>query len=60
MRAAGLTLQAEHYESLSRAFEAATRTSRDAALFECTIAIGGPLAADDLVLGLIEAIERRI
>lgn len=58
--AAGLTLRAEHCEPLTRAFEAAMRASCDAALFKRTIAIGGPLAADDLTLRLIEAIERRI
>lgn len=60
MGAAGLTLKAEHCEPLTRAFEAATRASCDAVLFERTIAADGPLAADDLTLGLIEAIERQI
>ncbi len=58
--AAGLTLAAEHYESFARAFEAATRASSDAELFMRRIASDGPLAAGEITLGLIEAIDRQI
>ena len=58
--AAGLTLAAEHYEGFARAFEAATRASSDAELFMRRIATDGPLAAGEITLSLIEAIDRQI
>jgi single-stranded-DNA-specific exonuclease len=58
--AAGLTLRAEHFEAFCRAFEAALQASCDAMLFERTVLTDGPLAAEDLTLGLLEAIERQI
>ncbi len=58
--AAGLTLAAERYEGFARAFEAATRACSDAELFMRRIATDGPLAAREITLGLIEAIDRQI
>ncbi len=58
--AAGLTLKANSYESFTRAFEAATRASSDAALFTRTVATDGPLAPGDIQLALIEAIDRHV
>ncbi len=58
--AAGLTLGADRYEGFARAFEAATRASSDAELFMRRIATDGPLAAGEITLGLIEAIDRQI
>jgi single-stranded-DNA-specific exonuclease len=58
--AAGLTLQAERLEPFTRAFEAAARGACDAALFDRTLATDGPLAAAEIGLPLIEAIERQI
>jgi single-stranded-DNA-specific exonuclease len=58
--AAGLTLKAEHYEGFARAFEEATRVSADAAAFQRIVGTDGPLAADEVSLGLVEAIDRQI
>jgi len=58
--AAGLTLPHQHYEAFSRAFEAATRAATDAELFARRVATDGPLAAPDINLALIEAIDRQI
>jgi len=58
--AAGLTLPHEHYEGFARAFEAATRAAADAELFARRVATDGPLAAPDISLALIEAIDRQI
>ena len=58
--AAGLTLKAEGLEPFTRAFEAAARGSCDAALFTRTVATDGPLAADEIGVPLIEAIERQV
>jgi single-stranded-DNA-specific exonuclease len=58
--AAGLTLNAEHYEGFGRAFEQATRATADAALFQRTVITDGPLQADEITLGLVEAIDRQI
>ena len=58
--AAGLTLPAERYDGFAQAFEAATRASTEADLFTRRIATDGPLAATEINLPLIEAIERQI
>ena len=58
--AAGLTLPAEYYEGFAEAFEAATRASSDAELFMRRIVTDGPLAPNEVTLGLIEAIDRHI
>jgi single-stranded-DNA-specific exonuclease len=58
--AAGLTLKAEGLEPFTLAFEAAARGACDAALFARTVATDGPLAAAEIGLPLVEAIERQI
>ena len=58
--AAGLTMPAEGYDSFVIAFEDATRGSCDRSLFDRTIATDGPLAAGELVLSLIEAIDSHV
>ena len=58
--AAGLTMPASGYDSFVLAFEDATRTSCDQALFERTIMTDGPLAASEVVLSLIEAIDSNV
>jgi single-stranded-DNA-specific exonuclease len=58
--AAGLTLNAEQFEGFAQAFEDATRATADPALFQRSVATDGPLAAGDVALGLVEAIERQI
>jgi single-stranded-DNA-specific exonuclease len=58
--AAGLTLSADSYEGFGRAFEAATRATSDAELFARRVATDGPLAAAEINLALIEAIDRQI
>jgi single-stranded-DNA-specific exonuclease len=58
--AAGLTLPATGLEPFTRAFEAATRASADAQLFQRVIATDGPLAAKDIGFTLIDALERQI
>jgi single-stranded-DNA-specific exonuclease len=58
--AAGLTLDADRYDSFARAFEDATRTSCDRALFARWIATDGPLAAAEIGLPLVNAIEEHV
>jgi single-stranded-DNA-specific exonuclease len=58
--AAGLTLPHEHFEGFAQAFEGATRASTAAELFTRRIATDGPLAAPEINLALIEAIDRQI
>jgi single-stranded-DNA-specific exonuclease len=58
--AAGLTLPHENFEGFRQAFEAATRASAEAELFTRRIATDGPLAAPEINLPLIEAIDRQI
>ncbi|HEU0203939.1 MAG TPA: single-stranded-DNA-specific exonuclease RecJ [Burkholderiaceae bacterium] len=58
--AAGLTLRHDHLEGFTQAFEAATRASAEAALFQRTIETDGPLAAREISLALVEAIERQV
>jgi single-stranded-DNA-specific exonuclease len=58
--AAGLTLPHPHFEGFRQAFEAATRASSEAELFTRRIATDGPLAAPEINLPLIEAIDRQI
>jgi single-stranded-DNA-specific exonuclease len=58
--AAGLTLAAEHYEGFAEAFEAATGASADAEMFARRVATDGPLAAAEISLALVEAIDRQI
>jgi single-stranded-DNA-specific exonuclease len=58
--AAGLTLPADALEPFTRAFEAATRASTEAHLFQRVIATDGPLTAKEISFGLIEALERQI
>jgi len=58
--AAGLTVNTEHYEGFSQAFEQATRATAEAALFQRIVATDGPLQADEISLGLVEAIDRQI
>ncbi len=58
--AAGLTMPAAGYESFVSAFEDATRMSCDRTLFERTITTDGPLAASEVALSLIEAIDSHV
>jgi len=58
--AAGLTLNAQHYEGFGRAFEQATRATADAALFQRIVATDGPLQAEEISLALVEAIDHQI
>jgi len=58
--AAGLTLDAEHYEGFAAAFEAATRVSCDLALFARTVQTDGPLKAGEIGLELINAIDAHV
>jgi single-stranded-DNA-specific exonuclease len=58
--AAGLTLGAEHYEGFVEAFEAATRSSCDRAIFSRTVATDGALAPSEITLSLVEACDGHI
>ena len=58
--AAGLTMPASSYDAFVSAFEDATRASCDRALFERTITTDGALAANEVVLSLIEAIDSHV
>ena len=58
--AAGLTMAAASYDNFVSAFEDATRTSCDRALFDRTIPTDGPLATSELALSLIEAIDSHV
>lgn len=58
--AAGLTLQHEGFEAFTRAFEAATRSTCEAALFTRTVLTDGPLAPAEIGASLVEAIERQV
>lgn len=58
--AAGLTIAAEHLEAFARAFESATRASTEPALFTRTVAVDGPLAPDEITLGLLAEVETQI
>lgn len=58
--AAGLTMPAASYDDFVSAFEEATRSSCDRALFDRTIATDGPLATSELALSLIEAIDSHV
>jgi single-stranded-DNA-specific exonuclease len=58
--AAGLTLGADSYAAFVRAFEDATRASCDVGLFARTIATDGPLAAKEIGLPLVNAIEGHV
>jgi single-stranded-DNA-specific exonuclease len=58
--AAGLTLGSDALEPFTRAFEAATRATCEAALFARLIATDGPLAPTDIGTALVEAIERQV
>ena len=58
--AAGLTMSAASYDGFVAAFEDATRTSCDKTLFERTITTDGALAANEVVLSLIEAIDSHV
>ena len=58
--AAGLTMPASSYDSFVSAFEDATRASCDRTLFERTITTDGALAASEVVLSLIEAIDSHV
>ena len=58
--AAGLTMPASGYDSFVSAFEDATRMSCDRSLFERTVTTDGPLAASEVVLSLIEAIDSHV
>ena len=58
--AAGLTMSASSYEGFVSAFEDATRSSCDRALFERTISTDGALAANEVVPTLIEAIDSHV
>ena len=58
--AAGLTMPASSYDGFVSAFEDATRASCDRALFERTITTDGALAANEVVLSLIEAIDSHV
>ena len=58
--AAGLTMPFESYERFVSAFESATCNSCDRSLFERSVTTDGPLAAGELVLSLIEAIDSHV
>ena len=58
--AAGLTMPTSSYDAFVSAFEDATRTSCDRTLFERTITTDGALAANEVVLSLIEAIDSHV
>ena len=58
--AAGLTMPASSYDGFVSAFEDATRASCDRTLFERTITTDGALAANEVVLSLIEAIDSHV
>ncbi|MEO8185982.1 MAG: single-stranded-DNA-specific exonuclease RecJ [Burkholderiaceae bacterium] len=58
--AAGLTMPASSYDSFALAFEDATRSSCEQTLFERTITTDGALAANEVVLSLIEAIDSHV
>ena len=58
--AAGLTMPAASYDDFVSAFEDATRSSCDRALFDRTIVTDGPLATSELALSLIEAIDSHV
>ena len=58
--AAGLTMSAASYDEFVTAFEDATRSSCDRALFDRTIVTDGPLATSELALSLIEAIDSHV
>ena len=58
--AAGLTMPASSYDGFVTAFEHATRASCDQTLFERTITTDGALAASEVVLSLIEAIDSHV
>ncbi|HVE89044.1 MAG TPA: single-stranded-DNA-specific exonuclease RecJ [Burkholderiaceae bacterium] len=58
--AAGLTMPASSYDNFASAFEDATRASCDRSLFERTIVTDGALAANEVALSLIEAIDSHV
>ena len=58
--AAGLTLKADGLEAFTRAFEAATRQTCEAALFTRTVATDGPLVAAEIGVPLVDAIEAQV
>ena len=58
--AAGLTLAADGLDAFTRAFEAATRASCDAALFTRVVDTDGPLQPQEIGAALVEAIERQV
>jgi single-stranded-DNA-specific exonuclease len=58
--AAGLTLRPDRYEGFARAFEQATVASTEAALFARTVAVDGPLAAEEITLALLADTEAQI
>jgi single-stranded-DNA-specific exonuclease len=58
--AAGLTIRTECRKGFEQAFEQATRASAEPALFRRAVDTDGPLAADEITLGLVEAIDRLI
>lgn len=58
--AAGLTMSADSYQAFADAFDDATCASCDKTLFERVLATDGPLAASDLKLSLIDAIDSHV
>jgi len=58
--AAGLTLRQDGLEPFTRAFEASARRTCEAALFTRIVATDGPLAAGEIGVPLVEAIERQV
>jgi single-stranded-DNA-specific exonuclease len=58
--AAGLTLTPGRYEGFVQAFEDATRSSCDRALFARTVATDGPLRADEIGLPLVNAMDEHV
>ena len=58
--AAGLTLAIDGYEPFVEAFEQATASSCDRALFARTVATDGPLRADEIGLPLINAVAQHV
>lgn len=58
--AAGLTIDAHHFENFSRAFESVVTENCDEEVFERHVYVDGDLAARDITPALVEAINGQI
>lgn len=58
--AAGLTIDAHHFEDFSRAFESVVTENCDEEVFERHVYVDGDLAARDITPALVEAIDGQI